>query len=233
MRLIIIRHADPDYTIDSLTETGVHEAELLAERIAPMNVKAYYTSPLGRARFTAWKTLKKCGRTAEILEWLREFDIKIDERPVAWDMLPAEWTSVSEYYDKDNWYEVPVMKSAGMKSSIDEVNNGLDELLESHGYKREGNIYRAVNPNEDTIVLFCHFGVQCVILGHLLGISPMVLWHGFIAPPASVTTLITEERRENIAYFRLNAFGDVSHLENPSFAGRFCEMYSNESQRHD
>ncbi len=233
MKLIIIRHGDPDYEIDSLTKTGWEEAERLSERISALNVKDFYVSPLGRARDTASCTLKKCGRTAKVLEWLREFDVRIDERPVTWDMLPEEWTVVPEYYDKDKWYELPDMKKAGMKSGIDEVNNGLDKILEEHGYKREGNIYRAVNPNEDIVVLFCHFGVQCVMLGHLLGISPIVLWHGVIAPPASVTTLITEERREGKAFFRLNGFGDISHLEKPSFAGRFCEMYSNENQRHD
>lgn len=233
MKLIIIRHGDPDYEIDSLTKTGWEEAERLSERISALNVKDFYVSPLGRARDTASCTLKKCVRTAKVLEWLREFDVRIDERPVTWDMLPEEWTVVPEYYDKDKWYELPDMKKAGMKSGIDEVNNGLDKILEEHGYKREGNIYRAVNPNEDIIVLFCHFGVQCVMLGHLLGISPIVLWHGVIAPPASVTTLITEERREGKAFFRLNGFGDISHLEKPSFAGRFCEMYSNENQRHD
>lgn len=233
MKLIIIRHGDPDYEIDSLTKTGWEEAERLSERISALNVKDFYVSPLGRARDTASCTLKKCGHTAKVLEWLREFDVRIDERPVTWDMLPEEWTVVPEYYDKDKWYELPDMKKAGMKSGIDEVNNGLDKILEEHGYKREGNIYRAVNPNEDIVVLFCHFGVQCVMLGHLLGISPIVLWHGVIAPPASVTTLITEERREGKAFFRLNGFGDISHLEKPSFAGRFCEMYSNENQRHD
>ena len=32
MNLIFIRHAEPDYTIDSLTEKGFKEAALLAER---------------------------------------------------------------------------------------------------------------------------------------------------------------------------------------------------------
>ena len=31
MKLLIIRHADPDYEIDSLTETGHREARLLAD----------------------------------------------------------------------------------------------------------------------------------------------------------------------------------------------------------
>lgn len=242
MKLLIIRHGDPDYTIDSLTEKGHREAGLLAGRIASMNIAAYYVSPLGRAKATAEYTLKECGRTAKTLDWLREFDHNLiigpdGQRRIAWDMLPQDWTAVPEYYDKDRWTDVPVMSEADMKNGIAYVQNGLDALLAVHGYDRSGNVYSAVRPNEDTIALFCHFGVECVMLGHLLGISPMVLWHGFIAAPTSVTTVCTEERREGIAYFRVTAFGDISHLsssgEPPAFAGRFCEMFSNTDQRHD
>lgn len=59
MKILIIRHGDPDYSIDSLTEKGWREADMLAERIAPLKVKSYYVSPLGRARDTAFATLKK------------------------------------------------------------------------------------------------------------------------------------------------------------------------------
>ena len=34
MKLIFIRHAEPDYSIDSLTEKGFYEAQLLAKRTA-------------------------------------------------------------------------------------------------------------------------------------------------------------------------------------------------------
>ena len=242
MKLLIIRHGDPDYEIDSLTEKGWREAGFLAERIAPMNVRSYFVSPLGRARDTASLTLKKAGRTAEVLDWLREYDVLITDpnsgmKRIAWDMLPKAWTKVGEYYDKDNWYNVRVMKNSDMESGIRNVWNGLDSVLERFGYKRENNYYLAEAPNEDTIVFVCHFGVECVMLSHLLGVYPMVLWHGMIAAPTSVTTLVTEERREGIASFRMTAFGDTSHLfvngEEPAFAGRFCEMYSNTEQRHD
>ena len=65
MRLLIVRHADPDYSIDSLTPAGWEEAKLLADRLAPIPVAAYYVSPLGRAKDTASLTLKKACRTAE------------------------------------------------------------------------------------------------------------------------------------------------------------------------
>jgi len=129
------------------------------------------------------------------------------------------------------------MKKCNVKSEADKVFKGIDKILEKNGYVREGNLYRAVKPNRDTIVLFCHFGVECVILSHLLGISPVVLWHGCCALPTSVTTLVTEERRKGIAYFRMLSFGDTSHLyiagEEPSFSARFCETYDNFDERHD
>ena len=50
MRLLIIRHGDPDYEQDSLTPKGWCEAELLSERISKMNIKDFYVSPLGRAK---------------------------------------------------------------------------------------------------------------------------------------------------------------------------------------
>lgn len=242
MKLLIIRHGDPDYSIDSLTEKGWKEAELLSDRIAKMNVKAFYMSPLGRAKDTASVTLKKMNRNAEILPWLREFDApitdeKTGEKRMPWDWLPAEWTKVSEYYDRDLWSTVPIMQAGHVIEEAMLVYSGLDEILKRHGYERDGEIYRAVKPNNDTVILFCHFGVECIMLGHLLGISPMVLWHGFCAAPTSVSTLITEERRKGIAYFRMSSFGDTSHLyaagEKPAFAARFCETYDNMDERHD
>lgn len=242
MKLIIIRHGDPDYTIDSLTEKGWREAEFLSGRISAMEVKKFYVSPLGRAKDTASVTLKRMNRQAEELPWLREFEAPvIDENTgkqrIPWDYLPEQWTTVNEYYDKKLWHTVPVMQAGHVLDEAIRVHTGLDGMLKKHGYEREGEIYRAVHPNRDTVVLFCHFGVECVMLGHLLGISPVVLWHGFCAAPSSVTTLVTEERRPGAAYFRMSAFGDISHLyaagEEPAFAARFCETCDNKDERHD
>ena len=41
MRLLFIRHADPDYSIDSLTPQGFEEAELLAEKLKNECVSLY------------------------------------------------------------------------------------------------------------------------------------------------------------------------------------------------
>lgn len=241
MKLLIVRHGDPNYIIDSLTETGWKEAELLSKRLEKLDVAAFYCSPLGRAKDTAAPTLKAMGREAEILPWLREFTLLVNrpDKPknVAWDWLPQDWTNYPDFFDKDRWMSHPVFQEAGLEPEIRWVYQGLDDLLARHGYVREGNLYRAVTPNEDTVVLFCHFGLECILLSRLLNVSPMVLWHGSCAAPTSVTTLISEERREGLAYFRMSSFGDISHLyaagQEPSFSARFCETYANKSQRHD
>lgn len=243
MKLLIVRHGDPDYSVDSLTEKGWREAEYLSERLPALEIKAFYTSPLGRAKDTASLTLRKMNRTAEECPWLREFSPRImrpDRRercPITWDWLPQDWTADERFYQPDGWYQSEILQEASVKQEYDWVTGSLDGLLSRHGYERDGHIYRAVRPNNDRIVLFCHFGVECVLLSHLLGLSPMPLWHGMCAAPSSVTTLVTEERRKGIALFRMSSFGDISHLyehgEEPAFAARFCECFENEDERHD
>jgi len=240
MKLLIIRHGDPDYSIDSLTPTGWKEAELLADRISKLNVKDFYVSPLGRAKDTASVTLNRMGRTAEEMPWLQEFPSRIIKPigvdDICWDWLPQDWANEARFYDREQWLDVPVFADSDVPHTYRQVCDGLDALLAKHGYVRQGNLYHAQQPSEDTIVLFCHFGLECVLLSHLLGISPMVLWHGTCAAPSSVTTLVTEERRKGIACFRMVSFGDISHLyvsdQEPSFSARFCEMYTNFNQRH-
>lgn len=242
MKILIIRHADPDYSIDSLTEKGWREAEYLSEKLVKMNIKAFYVSSLGRAKDTASCTLKKLQREADgVFEWLKEFPPVIERpdcpRSIAWDWLPQDWTKIDDFYDKDKWGDVPEMKNGKVRDEFDRVTKSFDAILEKHGYVREGNCYRVENANDDTIAFFCHFGSGSVLLSHLLNVSPMVMWHGFCAPPSSVTTVITEERRKGVASFRINGFGDISHLyakgEEPAFAARFCEMYDNMDERHD
>ena len=243
MKLLIIRHGDPDYRHDSITEKGCREAEFLSEWLSKQDSENtyYYVSPYGRAGDTAAVALSKTGRTARTLPWLREFDVMIN-RPdspvesIPWDWLPQDWTKDERLYQKDHWAENERMAAGGVGVEYRKVTEQFDELLAGHGYVREGGYYRAERPNHDTIVLFCHFGLECVLLSHLWGVSPVVFWHGACARTTSVTTVVTEERRKGIASFRMLSFGETAHLymhdEEPSFAARFCECYDDDT-RHD
>lgn len=219
MKLIFIRHGEPDFSIDSLTSKGWREAGFLSERTALWQITDLYCSPLGRARDTASLTLKKLGREAVICDWLREIDCRIKnpasgEQTVAWDMLPDYLNQHPELMDREDWRKNPDMQAGNLNSYVDYVTEGLDQLLEQYGYRREGLRYRTTKETrrDATVVCFCHFGTTCASMAHLLNFAPHQLWQGYYLAPTSVTVLGTEERTEGEAYFRCQMMGDTSHL---------------------
>lgn len=258
MRLLLIRHGDPDYVHDTLTEKGDREAELLSELLSGEEIDDIYMSPMGRAQKTASYTLDRLGKSGETLEWLHEFECRMDinhsdvlrkaypdarkledgtlARGIPWDMLPSSLMQDPAYLDPEKWRETLVAQNSNMTEVYDWVTGELDRLLEGYGYRRENGCYHVSKESRKTVALFCHFGVSCVLLSHLWNCSPFIPWHFLGMQPSSVTELVTEERESGTAIFRALRIGDISHLkaghEEPSFMGRFCEVYSDMSQRH-
>lgn len=245
MRIFIVRHGDPDYKLDTLTQKGKREAELLAEKLKQEKIDYFYTSPLGRAKDTCMTVAKIKGmeNAVRIEPLFREFDVQNAmvypnglAREHIWDMLPEFWTPQAEMYDKDEWWKAPCFRFGNVQAEYEKVVSRLDEILAMHGYVRDGNAYRVEKPNRDTVIIFCHFGLEMMLLSRLMNISPVSLSHHFVALTSSLTTLYSEERREGIATFRCAGFGDIGHLyaggEQPSFSARFCETYHSD-ERHD
>ncbi len=244
MKLIFIRHGDPDYSIDSLTEKGKVEAELVGERLKNLPCDAVFCSPLGRAKDTMKPYLEKTGKGFKIYDWLQEFaydEVKFvspetNNKKFIWDFKPEFLDRYPDFFDKDKWKELEFIKNSNVPKATKAVFDGFDNLLKEFGYERQGTYYKVTKENHKTLMFFCHFGVEALILSHLFNCSPSVVSHNFIALPTSVTTLITEERNKGEAYFRCQQFGDISHLykagEEPAFAGRFCECYSDDT-RHE
>ena len=252
MRLIFVRHGDPDYEKDNLTEKGKREVELLTKRICSWkNITAFYQSPLGRAVATGAPALKELGRTATTFPWLKEFNHlskypeDFSDKTLAgkdtniWDLYPEFFTSNQDFFNKDKWINTDFMKAGTIRDDFNAVCKGIDELLESYGYRRnEKGFYDVINPKvnpnwnpenptpkynlvsekdeneETTLVFFCHLGIMFVIIAYLIGISPMQLWQGFFVAPTSITVLNTEERKKGQAVFRVERLGDTNHLTN-------------------
>jgi probable phosphoglycerate mutase len=238
MRILIIRHGDPDYANDTLTEKGHREAKLLAEKLKNEKIDYIYSSPLGRARHTCDYTAKALGMEDKVVEkeWLKEFGCPVvlpsgRARHSTWDMLPTEWAENSIAYDTENWYKHYAYEDGILEKRVRAVYDGLDEVLKNHGYEREGKLYKTAQGHDKTIAFFCHFGLEMLLLSRLFNASPIPLWQHFTALTSSVTTVYTEERRKGIVSFRCAGFGDTGHLyaggETPSFAARFCEVYGN------
>ncbi len=241
MKLIFVRHAEPDYSIDSLTKKGFDEATYLASRTKDWNVTQFYCSPLGRAQQTSKPTLKVHNMEAVTLDFLREFHAPVkdpynpDKERIPWDLMPQYLSEYPILFNPDKWWQAPIMKTGNVKEEYDRVCRGLDGILLQYGYKREGNHYKTnavqaasnafmrydgttkealknAPENETVLVIFCHLGVMMAMLSHLINTSPCTLWQGMFIPPSSITVVGAEERTPGDAYFRCQCVGDTSHL---------------------
>lgn len=258
MRLLFIRHGDPDYDTDSLTEQGRIEAEALARHIREEGIDVMYQSPLGRARETAAFCGKALGMKAETLDWLQEFPAKLDingndflERAypdtridpetgnfrgrIIWDIVPSAVMEDSRYLS-DGWKNSVTAHHSDMNERYDSVTASFDQLLAKYGYERSGPYYHVKKENRMTIAFFCHYGVTSVLLSHIWNVSPFALFNGICMQTTSVTELITEERKQGVACLRALRIGDISHLiregVRPSFMARFTDVYSDRTLRH-
>lgn len=260
MRLLFFRHGDPDYVNDSLTPQGHIEAQALAE-FAPdyWNFDEAFVSPLGRAKKTAQYTLDAMNMNAITYDWLKEFDARVDLNThpewlsafpdaqktvdgtsyvprICWDVVPSYLQKNPIYYNSPDWRNGELCTKSDILIKYDEVCNSFDALLARYGYVRDGSCYHVTKESTLTLGFFCHFGVTCVIMSHLMNISPFTLWNGLCLAPTSVTEIVTEEREQGVAQFRTLRSGDITHLTRkniePSFAARFAEVYSDKEHRH-
>jgi len=239
MKLIFIRHGEPDYEQDTLTENGFRQAEALSERVKNWKVSDCYCSPMNRAQKTAEPSLRALKKKAEIKPWLHEFNLVKAPDPdggsplVPWDRTPLYLNRNPDLLDRNKWKETEMVRGTGIAEYYDSTILEFDELLLRYGYKREGMIYRILpGAKKDAVaVLFCHLGISCVMLSHLINVSPFVLWQGTFPPPASVTIAGTEERDGEYAVFRIQVLGDTSQLREKGErasdfgSGSFTELF--------
>ncbi len=248
MRILILRHADPDYAVDGLTPQGQKEAKLLAAYLAShvTNISAFYVSPLGRAQKTLAAISPFYPETPiMVCDWLHEFRGAMHDlpnrpgvaAPSCWDLWPKTMAENPELYSPEHWRDCSFMKehSINVLSEYDKVVTEFDKILALHGYQRNGNVYSVTHSNHDVIAFVCHYGVSSVLLSRLMNCSPYSLWENICLLPSSLTEFVSEERLEGIAHFRALQIGSTAHLtiggENPSFAARFCECF-NDDTRH-
>ncbi len=238
MKILIIRHGDPDYELDSLTEKGFREAEYLSQRLVKLPIEDVYCSPLGRAKATAKPYLEKSGKEMTVLPWLREFSGTVirpatNKIGIPWDFHPLFWTKEEKLFSKNTWLDSDIMKSGDVEKVYNETINGIDDLLSSYGYKRDGYVYDCENNKDRTIAIFCHYAMGMTIVSHFSGISPSLLWQTLFLPTSSVTTIISEERVKGKVFFKCKQMGDTSHLyikgEETSNSGLYNEYYSQTS----
>jgi probable phosphoglycerate mutase len=210
MILYIIRHADPDYSIDSLTEFGWQEAEALGERMAGSRLDRIYTSPLGRAIATAEPTCRKTGLTSSVEPWMSE--------SIDYMRFPDFATEANRHtgyqfaFDKGVTDVTDYFAESDRSEYLAKMIAASDEFLARHGYVREGMRYKIVSPNEERIACFCHGGFGSAWINHLLGCHPLLSWYRLCFNPSTVTKFYMMDLGDGYAIPRAEYIGDASHL---------------------
>jgi len=214
MRLYVIRHGDPDYANDSLTEQGRTEAAALAKYLKHERIGEIFSSPLGRARRTAEYTAALTGLPAGIEDWTRELKL-----PTIYGGKFAAWNICGEEARSDIYLSNPADLSSlatlplkEIEELVRKLRSDSDAFLERHGYVREGNAYRVARRNTKRIAIFCHGGFGPAWISQLLSIPLPLMWTGFFMHTTSVSVIVFDERNPGIAVPRCLMFGALPHL---------------------
>lgn len=176
MRIIIVRHGDPDYEHDCLTDLGKIQAEAAAKRLMGEGIETIYSSSMGRAVETAkpFAELSGIGPIHQ-LDFMREirygFEGALHSTGNPWietDKMSAEDKEILD----PNWREIPFFKENIATVDVDMIAEEADKWMLELGYQREGEYYRNVREDnqEHTVVLFCHGGSGTALLAHLLNL---------------------------------------------------------------
>ena len=177
MRIIFIRHGEPDYEHDCLTEQGRRQALAAAERLKEEGIEEIFSSPQGRAAETAAAAAEALGLPVKILDFMRELHwgssdgTQIPANGHPWDladMLAAEGWDLTD----PAWREHPYFSHNIVTAESDHVAQETDGWLRSLGYERCGAYYRCVRPDDaqKTVALFSHGGSSAAAMGHILNL---------------------------------------------------------------
>ena len=178
MRIILVRHGDPNYEKDCLTELGHKQAAVAAQRLLKEGIDEIYSSPLGRARQTASYFSEASGiKDIHILDFMQEIRFGTEE-----DLYNNKWNPwlgvqalVREGKDlqSEAWRQYPVFKDNLATIDADKIGEEADKWLASLGYVREGQYYRNTNSSSSasssrTLAIFCHGGASAAFLARVL-----------------------------------------------------------------
>jgi broad specificity phosphatase PhoE len=196
--IILARHGETEWNVEEvfrgridveLNETGLRQAELLAEYLSGIKIDAIYSSPLRRAL-----------RTAEIIA--RYHKLKVETTPGLIDCDFGKWQGLHLQEVKDRykepyteWLENPHLVKIPNGESLDEVKARALSVVREVVAKYKG-----------TVVLVSHRGVNKVLICALLGLDNSHFWN--IKQDVCGITTFTYENKQ----FILTEHNNTSHL---------------------
>ncbi len=197
--LIIVRHGETEWNVTEifrgridieLNETGIKQAELLAEYLSKIKVDAIYCSPLKRAL-----------RTAKIMANCRNLDVNI--APGLIDFNYGQWQGLSHQKVKDKYKEL----YAAWINHPERVKMPAGESLEEARERAVSVVTNIITRYQGTVILVAHRVVNKVLICALLGLDNSHFWR-IKQDTCGITTFIYENEQ-----FILTKHNDTSYLK--------------------
>lgn len=167
--IILVRHGETNWNVKevfrgridvALNETGMRQAELLAEHLSDFEIAAVYSSPLRRALKTAERIARYHKLDVQIADGLIDFDFG------EWQGLPHQevTTKYKELYAQ--WVEKPHQLRMPSGESLEDVTKRAISVVNEVTARYRG-----------TVVLVSHRVVNKVLICALLGLDNSHFWN--------------------------------------------------------
>ncbi len=195
MDIIFVRHGQPQWAVDGLsqldphlTDLGREQAELAAHRIAndeKVTALELIVSPALRSQQTAEPISGATGLDIHTVDGLLEIQMP-DWQGVTEEAVIEIFRSTRNRTPEEWWDGLPGGES--FRDFHDRVTNSLDTLLASRGITRNVQDPRLWDVANDPgrIVIVAHGGTNSVCLTHLMGAPPSPWeWEKFVLFHAS------------------------------------------------
>ena len=185
-----IRHGEPNYELDCLTELGKKQAEALSNCLVKIGFDEIFVSPVGRAKETAEPTLQKLNIKPQILEFLSEgkawhyYAKDFDGTRFYW---PYHYPEFVKYANSkrivslgNDWYKDEKLLKYNFEEGVLYFKENVHKFMETQGYiwDEDNNAYKRVNPKNKRIALFAHEGNSRAFVSALQNVPyPYVALH--------------------------------------------------------
>jgi broad specificity phosphatase PhoE len=197
-QIILVRHGETEWNVKEvfrgridieLNETGMRQAELLAEHLSNITIDAIYSSPLRRAL-----------TTAEIIASYHKLDVVITPGLIDFDY--GEWQGLPRQEVRDKYKDLYTQ----WINRPDRIRMPAGESLDEVRTRAMGVVDRIIAKHEGSIVLVSHRVVNKVLICALLGLDNSHFWD--IRQDTCGITIFTYENER----FILTKHNDTSYL---------------------
>lgn len=222
MQFYYIRHGDPIYHPDSLTELGKKQAEALSNRLLKIGLDEIYASTSNRAAMTALPTCEALGMDMTLVDFANEL--------YAWNEFAITINDKKKWLFQENtirqlfcepsmrelgwkWYLHPALSQYNYNDGIERIYRESAAFFEKLGYHHIINSgkYKVIFPNDKKVALFAHQGFGLAFLSCVLDIPYPQICNHFDMCHTGVT-VIDFKNEHGYAIPKVKTWSSDSHL---------------------